>query len=161
MTVLMALGAVGAVLPLFGRRNHDGRVRWAHLCMGAVMAAMVVFGMNATIAIPASLVLIVAAVHVTAGITTPSSSGPCVVDLTCMAVLLLLTPSIHAHSVPDAVSAAPLHRHGAGLDPRLVVLALLAAWIGLTLNMFHRSHSGRRATAGSLLMIVGMAPVVF
>jgi len=161
MTVLMAVGAVGAVLPLIGRRNHTGRVRWAHLCMGTVMAAMVVFGMDATMVIPASLALIIAALYVTGGISPPPQSGPCVVDLTCMAVLLLLTPSIHVHSVPEAVSAAQAHRHGVGLDPSLVVLALLATWVGLTLNMFHRSRSGRRAAAGSILMIVAMAPVAF
>ncbi|MEH6792498.1 MAG: hypothetical protein V7694_00055 [Rhodococcus sp. (in: high G+C Gram-positive bacteria)] len=161
MTVLMALGAVGAVLPLIGRRNHTGRVRWAHLCMGTVMAVMVVFGMDASIAIPASLVLIVAALYVTEGVSRPSQSGLCVVDLTCMAILLLLTPSIHVHSVPEAISAAPVHRHGVGLDPSLAVPALLVTWIGLTLNMFHQNRAGRRAVGGSILMIVAMAPVAF
>lgn len=161
MTVLMAVGTVGAVLPLIGRRIHTGRVRWAHLCMGTVMAAMVVFGMDAAIAIPAGLALVMAALYVTGGISRPTQSGPCVVDLTCMAVLLLLTPSIHVHSVPEPISAAPVHRHGVGPDPGLVVLALLATWVALTLNMFYTSRSGRRAAAGSLLMIVAMAPVAF
>ncbi|QII04497.1 hypothetical protein BH93_03160 [Rhodococcoides fascians A25f] len=159
MTVLMAFGAVGAVLPLLGRSNHTGRVRWAHLCMAIVMAAMVAFGMDSTIAMLASLALIVAALYVTTGISRPSPSGPCVVDLTCMAVLLLLMPSVHTHSTAEPAPAAPMHRHGPGLDPGLVVVALLAVWIGSTLYMFHRSHSGRRAAAGSLLMIIGMAPV--
>ncbi|MCZ4520136.1 hypothetical protein O4220_16620 [Rhodococcus ruber] len=159
MTVLMALGAVGAVLPLIGRGNHTGRVRWAHLCMAIVMAVMVVFGMDATIAIAASLALVIAALYVTGD--TPSPSGPCVVDLTCMAVLLLLVPSIHTHSATEATSAASMHRHGSGLDPMLALPVLLAAWIVLTLIMFHRNRSGRRAAAGSLLMIIGMAPVTF
>ncbi|MFY2789278.1 hypothetical protein [Rhodococcus sp. MALMAid1271] len=164
MTVLMALGAVGAVLPLLGRRDHGGRVRWAHLVMAIVMAAMVVFGMDATIAIPASVALVVAALYVTGENSLrspPRRSGPCVVDLTCMAVLLLLVPSIHTHSAAEAGAANAVHRHGVGLDPGLVVPVLLVAWIGLTLSMFHRSRSGRRATAGSLLMIIGMAPAVF
>ncbi|OZC58052.1 hypothetical protein CH276_24190 [Rhodococcus sp. 06-470-2] len=161
MTGAMILGAIGAVLPVVGHRSRTGRIRVAHLCMGVVMLVMAMFGMDAAIAIPAGLALVVAALYVTGSISPTSPSGPCVVDLTCMAVLLLLMPSLHTHSATDAGSAAPMHRHGAGLDPRIAVLVLLVAWIALTITMLHRRRSERPVAAGSLLMIFGMAPVAF
>lgn len=158
MTVLMALGAVGAVLPLVGRRSHTGRVRWAHLCMGIVMAAMVVFGTDPAVALISILALVAAAVHVTADRPNSTRSIPCAVDLTCMGVLLMLLPSMHSHA-DSQVSIR--HPHGVGADPRIFAALLLMGWMAVTIHLLRTNPPGRRVTAGSALMILGMAPMIF
>ncbi|MGV8873710.1 MAG: DUF5134 domain-containing protein [Rhodococcus sp. (in: high G+C Gram-positive bacteria)] len=155
MTVLMALGAVGAVLPLIGRRNHTGRVWWAHLCMGTVMAAMVVFGMDPSMALVSILVLVAAAVHVTADRQNRTRSVPCAVDLTCMAVLLMMLPPIHSH----LESRSSIRHHHGVADPRILAALLLVGWMAVTIHLLRTNPPGRRVTAGSALMILGMAPM--
>ncbi|WP_415972378.1 DUF5134 domain-containing protein [Rhodococcus sp. 077-4] len=157
MTVLMALGAVGAVLPLIGRRNHTGRVRWAHLCMGTVMAAMVAFGTNPSVVLISIFALVAAAVHVTAHRPNRTRSIPCAVDLTCMAVLLMMLAPMHSHSEPQT---ATQHQHGTASDPRIAAVLLLMGWMAVTIQLLRKNPPGRRVTAGSALMILGMAPMV-
>ena len=158
MTVLMTLGAVGAALPLLGRRDHTGRVRWAHLCMGTVMAAMVVFGTDPSVALISILALVAVAVHVTADRPNRTRSVPCAVDLTCMAVLLMMLPPMHSHADPQASTR---HRHGVEADPRIIAALLLVGWMAVTIHLLRTNPPGRRVTAGSALMILGMAPMVF
>lgn len=156
MTVLMALGAVGAVLPLLGRGGHTGRVRWAHLCMGIVMAAMVTYGTDPSTALISVLALVAAAVHVTADRSNRTRSIPCAVDLTCMAVLLMMLPPMHSHTEPRASTR---HQHGVEVDPRIFAALLLVGWMAVTLHLLRTNPPGRRVTAGSALMILGMAPM--
>ncbi|WP_143546768.1 DUF5134 domain-containing protein [Rhodococcus sp. 06-235-1A] len=158
MTVLMALGAVGAVLPLIGRRNHTGRARWAHLCMGTVMAAMVAFGNDPSVALVSILALVAAAVHVTADRPNRTRSIPCAVDLTCMAVLLMMLPPTQAHAEPQS---SMRQQHGVEADPRIFAALLLAGWLAVTIHLLRTNPPGRRVTAGSALMILGMAPMAF
>ena len=160
MTVLMALGAVGAVLPVIGRRNHTGRVRWAHLCMGTVMAAMVVFGMDPSVALISILVLVVAALHVTTDRPNKTRSIPCAVDLTCMAVLMMMLPTVHSHSHSEPQSSTR-HQHGVEADPRIIAALVLVGWMAVTIYLLRTNPPGRRVTAGSALMILGMAPMAF
>ncbi|OZE81240.1 hypothetical protein CH305_10695 [Rhodococcus sp. 15-649-2-2] len=158
MTVLMALGAVGAVLPLLGRGSHTGRVRSAHLCMGTVMAAMVVFGTDPSMALISILALVAAAVHVTADRPNRTRSIPCAVDLTCMAVLLMMLPPTHSHAEPQS---SMRHQHGVEADPRIIAALLLVGWMAVTIHLLRTNPPGRRVTAGSALMVLGMAPMAF
>ncbi|MEW1933818.1 DUF5134 domain-containing protein [Rhodococcus sp. NPDC079359] len=158
MTVLMALGAVGAVLPLLGRGKHTGRVRWAHLCMGIVMAAMVAFGTDPSMALISILALVAVAVHVTADVPNRTRSIPCAVDLTCMAVLLMMLPPMHSHAESQSTTR---HRHGVEADPRIIAALLLVGWMAVTIHLLRTNPPGRRVTAGSALMILGMAPMAF
>ncbi|MFF1946277.1 hypothetical protein ACFVWF_29550 [Rhodococcus qingshengii] len=154
MTILMAVGTAGAALPVVSRCALPSRVRTAHLAMVSTMAGMLIVGMSTWWAVLSSVVLVGAALYVTGEGQNLSRCVPCAVDLTAMAVLLLLMPA--THGVGTNLSHS---QHGIGVGSRGVAFLVLAGWAAFTLcRSLQRRVNGKSAT-GTALMIIGMASV--
>ncbi|MDH6288330.1 DUF5134 domain-containing protein [Rhodococcus sp. NM-2] len=159
----MLVGAVGAMVPMWRAHGTDCRVRIAHGSMAVSMVAMMIPGLPAGIHLLGGAVLIALAVFVTGETMHRRTAVPCAVDLTAMGVLLFLAPT----SAPAPAASAPSGHHhgGAGISTGWLPLLVLVCWALLTLHLFRstprreRRSGVRTATAGSALMILGMAPM--
>ncbi|MFC9556768.1 hypothetical protein ACFTWF_38775 [Rhodococcus sp. NPDC056960] len=161
----MFVGAVGAVVPMWRSHGTGCRVRIAHGAMAVFMVAMMIPGVPAGIHLLEGAVLIALAVFVTGESMHRRTAVPCAVDLTAMGVLLLLTPAPAPASA--AVPVPSGHHHGgAGISTGWVPLLMLVCWALLTLHLYRstprreRRSGVRTAAGGSVLMILGMAPMV-
>lgn len=154
---LMAVGVVGALVPLVTLRAMSRPMTIAHGSMAALMTVMVVAHVPQWIYLIAALGLFGQAFHMVGCTAGRRTRRLCTIDLTAMGALLLSMPSSGIAGVQSAG-----HHHAASSvqvpwGPSIVLVCWLLATALAAIS--DRGPAKRGALIGSVLMIVGMTPM--
>lgn len=154
---IMGVGAVGAMLPLLLDRGMTRSMILAHASMAVLMIAMVFGDVPRWMHLMLGIVLFGQAFHLIERHRDLRSARFCAIDLTATAALLL---SMRASGTPGTLHTA--HQHGAsGNGTAWGSVLILVCWCLATLLVArsNRTTLSKGAVLGSLLMILGMAPM--
>ncbi len=169
-TALMAIGVIGALLPLTSGGRCPGRLAIAHMAMAVVMAGMLFPGEAGNwVTLVGGCFLFGVSVWVTSDGADPSTVRLCATDLTAMSVIMVfVSPAASAvHDLPsEALPQLGGHHHslGGGITPGAWLgAAVLVVWAAVAIAVLLSRQRPRpekmRNIVATALMITAMAPM--